>query len=217
MSRRLVTNYIAIAAVLSLGLFACGGEETPVTQERGMGGKGIKIKEKSGDSKSGDSKSGDSKAGGSRRSSSAPQEEQPEAPAELEFERPKRADLTRDDFSGRARDPFHNYLAAETVESLDPVEIVRKERDVKLSEYTFEELRLIAIVNAGRSVAPRALFLSSDNKSKSVKQGEYFSSAEVLLASVNRDYIEIEIVDPELTPGWNLERGERRVIYLKDE
>ena len=31
-----------------------------------------------------------------------------------------------------------------------------------------------------------------------------------------RDYIEIEIIDPELTPGWNLERGERKVIYLKE-
>src|SRR5690349_7460027 len=98
-----------------------------------------------------------------------------------------------------------------------PVEVLDKQRNVKLSEYDFEQLKPIAIVNAGRNVEPRALFLASnDSKSKTVRQGEYFSSAEVLLASVNRDYIEIEIMDPELTSGWNMERGERRVIYLKD-
>ncbi|HVH97360.1 MAG TPA: hypothetical protein VM869_01560 [Enhygromyxa sp.] len=203
---------LAVAALFSLGLLACG-EDEPVTNQRGMGDKGIKVS---------NNKAGAAdKAGGSRRSAAGNNagtkvtEDQP--PPELEFERPKRAELTREDFSGRARDPFHNYMAAQALAAPDPVEIVRKEREVKLSEYTFEELKLIAIVNAGRSVAPRALFLSSDNKSKSVKQGEYFSSAEVLLASVNRDYIEIEVVDPELTPGWNLERGERRVIYLKDD
>lgn len=202
---------ITLASALGLGLAACG-EETPTTNQRGMGDKGVKVKPKA----PGDSKA---PAGGSRRTSSASKDapEQEAAPAEPEFERPKRADLTREDFSGRTRDPFHNYMAAQSINSPEPVEIVRKEREVKLSEYTFEELRLIAIVNAGRSVAPRALFLAGDNKSKSVRQGEYFSSAEVLLASVNRDYIEIEVVDPELTPGWNLERGERRVIYLKDE
>jgi Tfp pilus assembly protein PilP len=216
MKRELLS--ITLASVLPmvlpmvLGVVACS-EDVPTTQQRGMGGKGIKV-----NSKPADSKAAGSKAAGSRRSSSTSKGGEPqEAPAEPEFERPKRVDLTRDDFSGRARDPFHNYMAAEALAPPDPVEIVRKEREVKLSEYTFDELRLIAIVNAGRSVAPRALFLSSDNKSKSVKQGEYFSSAEVLLASVNRDYIEIEVVDPELTPGWNLERGERRVIYLKDE
>lgn len=200
----------AVLGVLSLGLVACG-EDEPTTGQRGMGDKGIKLNN--------DKSGAKAPAGGSSRRSatSTKGDKIEEPPPELEFERPKRAELTRDDFSGRARDPFHNYMAAQALTSPEPVEIVRKEREVKLSEYTFEDLRLIAIVNAGRSVAPRALFLASDNKSKSVKQGEYFSSAEVLLASVNRDYIEIEVVDPELTPGWNLERGERRVIYLKDK
>ncbi|KIG18254.1 hypothetical protein DB30_01363 [Enhygromyxa salina] len=198
----------ALAALLLLGLPAagCGGEEAKVTQQRGMpnqqpiaqGGKPA------------------AGSGGTRRSGGGGGKADPDA--EAEFERPDRPrpTLTREDFSGRARDPFHNYLAAATVEAPEPVEVVKKQRAVKLSEYTFEELRLIAIVNAGRSVPPTALFLAGDNKSKSVKQGEYFSSAEVLLASVNRDYIEIEIIDPELTPGWNLERGERKVIYLKE-
>jgi Tfp pilus assembly protein PilP len=204
---------IVCSALLGLALLACGGDETQVTNQRGMGPGQKKINNAPANA----SKAG-APAGGSRRSGSPPAgTAQEAAPAEEEFERPKRPELTRDDFSVRARDPFHNYMAAQTLASPEPVEIVRKEREVKLSEYTFEELRLIAIVNAGRTVAPRALFLASDNKSKSVKQGEYFSSAEVLLASVNRDYIEIEVVDPELTPGWNLQRGERRVIYLKDE
>lgn len=205
-----MTRLLLIAG-LCLGLVACGGDDTQVTQQRGMGGQGIKKSPAKADSKA-------AGGGGSRRTSSnSKADEQSDAPAEPEFERPKRAELTRDDFSGRARDPFHNYAAAQALDTTEQVEIVRKERDVKLAEYTFDELKLIAIVNAGRSVTPRALFLASDNKSKSVKQGEYFSSAEVLLASVNRDYIEIEVVDPELTPGWNLERGERKVIYLKND
>lgn len=207
MTRRFDALSFALALLASLGLIACG-EEEQVTQQRGLGANVERIQP---------GKPGAKPKPGTRRTnpSAKPGDPQP-AEAEPEFERPKRADLTRDDFSGRARDPFHNYLAADALDAPAPVEIVRKEREVKLAEYTFDELRLIAIVNAGRSVAPRALFLASDNKSKTVKQGEYFSSAEVLLASVNRDYIEIEVVDPELTPGWNLERGERKVIYLKE-
>lgn len=203
----LKSSFTGLAALLLLGLPAagCGDEGDQVTNQRGMPNQ----KPIASDSKG--SKAG-SRRGGGRGGQGDAGEEEPE------LERPDRprAVLTREDFSGRARDPFHNYMAAELLDTPEPVEIVRKQRDVKLSEYTFEELRLIAIVNAGRNVAPTALFLAADNKSKSVKQGEYFSSAEVLLASVNRDYIEIEVIDPDLTPGWNLERGERKVIYLKD-
>jgi Tfp pilus assembly protein PilP len=194
------------ALVLGLCLAGCA-EEQAVTQQRGMGGAGKPLNSQA-------SKAG--AGGGSRRSGGG---NTAEAEPEPEPERPDRPrpTLTREDFSGRARDPFHNYIAADLMDSPEPVELVRKQRDVKLAEYTFEELKLIAIVNAGRNVAPTALFLAADNKSKSIKQGEYFSSAEVLLASVNRDYIEVEIIDPELTPGWNLERGERKVIYLKND
>ncbi|PRP90082.1 hypothetical protein ENSA5_68190 [Enhygromyxa salina] len=191
---------LSIAALLLLCMPAAGcGDDTQVTGQRGMGGQ-KPINNAGGSRRSGG-------GGGGSGEAEEPKAERPDRP---------RPTLTREDFSGRARDPFHNYLAAEVRNVPEPVEIVRKQREVKLSEYTFEELRLIAIVNAGHSVAPTALFLASDNKSKSVKQGEYFSSAEVLLASVNRDYIEIEIIDPELSPGWNMERGERKVIYLKD-
>jgi Tfp pilus assembly protein PilP len=199
--------------VLGLGLGPTGcGEDEPIVQQRGMAGVG-NVKPITNDPKAG----ADAKAGGSRRTNAGGGGGKATEP-EVELERPDRprAVLTREDFSGRARDPFHNYAAAALLETPEPMELVRKQRDVKLAEYTFEDLRLIAIVNAGRNVAPTALFLASDNKSKSIKQGEYFSSAEVLLASVNRDYIEVEIIDPELTPGWNLERGERKVIYLKE-
>jgi Tfp pilus assembly protein PilP len=209
-----VPRVVTLASMLLLGLGAagCGDEQAPVTQQRGMAGvNGAKPI-------TNDPKAGKADSKGSRRSGSgggaAPSESEIE-PEQVRPDRP-RAVLTREDFSGRARDPFHNYAAANLIDSPNPIELVRKQRDVKLAEYTFEELRLIAIVNAGRNVAPTALFLAADNKSKSIKQGEYFSSAEVLLASVNRDYIEVEIIDPELTPGWNLERGERKVIYLKE-
>ncbi|EDM74731.1 hypothetical protein PPSIR1_35447 [Plesiocystis pacifica SIR-1] len=188
---------LALVGLASPGLLGCA-EEQPNTNVRGMGNK--------------------SKGGaGTRRSGSgdAMGAAQGEAPQE-ENTRP-RPELTRDDFTGRSRDPFHNYLAAEVVEAPVPIEEPKAQRSVKLREYGFDELRLIAIVNAGRNVSPTALFLAGrDNKSKGIKQGEYFSSQELLLASVNRDYIEVEIVDPELTPGWNLDRGERKVIYLKN-
>lgn len=222
------SNTAALALLLAglpLALSGCA-EEAKTTSQRGLppgtkpigGGKGGG---KAGQSqgKAGQGKAGNT--GGSRRSGSPPSAPAGQGPGESEAEvdRPDRPtpELTRDDFSLRTRDPFHNYELAEVSEAPEPVEVVDKQREVKLSEYPFDDLRLIAIVNAGRNVAPTALFLSSsDSKSKSVKQGEYFSSAEVLLASVNRDYIEIEIIDPELTPGWNMERGERRVIYLKE-
>ena len=198
----LLTTCLSLCTLPVLG---CGGEEQQTTQQRGMpnqkpinnaGGGG------------GGSRRSDGGGGGGGAELEEAEDERPDRPRPV---------LTREDFSGRSRDPFHNYLSASAV-SLpeEPVEIVRKQRDVKLSEYSFEELRLIAIVNAGRNVSPTALFVAGDNKSKSIKQGEYFSSAEVLLASVNRDYIEIEIIDPDLSPGWNMERGERKVIYLKD-
>lgn len=214
-NRRSLPVVLLATLLLALGTAGCGEDQAPVTQQRGMAGVDG-AKPITNDPKA--AGKADSKAGGSRRSGggggAAPSESELE-PEPVRPDRP-RAILTREDFSGRARDPFHNYAAATLLDSPDPIELVRKQRDVKLAEYTFEELKLIAIVNAGRNVAPTALFLASDNKSKSIKQGEYFSSAEVLLASVNRDYIEVEIIDPELTPGWNLERGERRVIYLKE-
>jgi Tfp pilus assembly protein PilP len=210
-NRRFLFSVMLAGVCGSLGM-GCGGDDQPITQQRGMGGAAKPIKRDT-------SKPGTAdKAGGSRRTGTGGGGPASEAEPEPEPVRPDRprAILTREDFSGRARDPFHNYATTDLLDSPEPIEIVRKQRDVKLAEYTFDELKLIAIVNAGRNVAPTALFLASDNKSKSIKQGEYFSSAEVLLASVNRDYIEVEIIDPELTPGWNLERGERKVIYLKE-
>lgn len=208
-------GFLLLPLLLGLGLGATGcGEDEPIVQQRGMAGVG-NAKPAANDPKA----AAGTKAGGSRRTNAGGGGGGGGATEpEVEVERPDRprAVLTREDFSGRARDPFHNYAAAALLETPEPMELVRKQRDVKLAEYTFEDLRLIAIVNAGRNVAPTALFLASDNKSKSIKQGEYFSSAEVLLASVNRDYIEVEIIDPELTPGWNMERGERKVIYLKE-
>jgi Tfp pilus assembly protein PilP len=203
---------------LASGLFVlgCGGEEQQITQQRGMAGVAGAKPMNNPPAKPGNTTKA---AGGSRRTSGggAPASEAEPEPEPVRPDRP-RPILTREDFSGRSRDPFHNYATTDLLDSPEPVEIVRKQRDVKLAEYTFDELRLIAIVNAGRNVAPTALFLATgDNKSKSIKQGEYFSSAEVLLASVNRDYIEVEIIDPELTPGWNMERGERKVIYLKQD
>lgn len=115
----------------------------------------------------------------------------------------------------RRRDPFQSFVAAEMLvaEPSTP----RADRKVEMAKYAFEDLKLIAIVNSGRGVTPRALFLASDGKSQTIEQGEYFSSAEVLLAAVNRDYVEIEVVDDDLATSLNLQRGERRAIYLRND
>jgi Tfp pilus assembly protein PilP len=115
----------------------------------------------------------------------------------------------------RRRDPFLSFVASEVV--VPEPERPRAERKVEMQQYAFEDLKLVAIVNAGRGMKPRALFVASDGKSHSIKQGDYFSSAEVLLAAVNRDYVEIEVVDDDLASSLNLQRGERRAIYLRNE
>lgn len=117
-------------------------------------------------------------------------------------------------FSKR-RDPFHSFVATEAVIA-EPTPL-RAERRVKMANYSFEELKLITIVSAGAGIRPRALFLASDGKSKTIRQGEYFSSSEVKLATVNRDYVEIEVVDTDLGSSLNLQRGERRAIYLRND
>ncbi len=129
---------------------------------------------------------------------------------------PKRV-LTREDFAAETRDPFQHFLGNEGLETEAAPRDVQRQRDVRLDEYNFEDLKLIGIVMSGRGIQPRALFVASDGKSKSVKQGEYFSRAEVLLAAVNRDYIEIEVVDEELAKGLNMATGERRPVYLKKD
>lgn len=115
----------------------------------------------------------------------------------------------------RRRDPFLSFVASEIV--VPEPDRPRAARTVEMHQYAFEDLKLVAIVNAGRGMKPRALFVASDGKSHSIRQGEYFSSAEVLLAAVNRDYVEIEVVDDDLASSLNLQRGERRAIYLRNE
>jgi Tfp pilus assembly protein PilP len=123
--------------------------------------------------------------------------------------------LTREDFAAITRDPFQSFLGTQVVE-VEP-DRPRAQRDVKMGEYNFEDLKLVAIVHSGRGIVPSALFLASDGKSKTIHQGEYFSRAEVLLAAVNRDYVEVEVVDESLATNLNLARGERRALYLKHE
>jgi Tfp pilus assembly protein PilP len=126
--------------------------------------------------------------------------------------------LSREDFGPTTRDPFQAFIGLDDKTAVEaPVVPILRQRDVKLAEYDFGDLTLIAIVRSPRGVRPRALFRATDGKSKTIQQGEYFSRAEVLLASVNRDYVEIEIVDEELAKSLGLARGETRAIYLKKE
>lgn len=185
---------ILLGLTLVSGVAGCG-DETPTTGTRGLGGLG--------------------KKGGGGPAPNQPGAPQPGAGGgEGGDERPKTV-LTREDFASVTRDPFESFIGTQIVE-LEP-DRPRAQRDVKMAEYNFEDLNLVAIVHSGRNIVPRALFVSSDGKSKAIKQGEYFSRAEVLLASVNRDYVEVEVVDETLSANLNLARGERRAIYLKND
>lgn len=195
-----------LIVVVSLGLLAVGpacGEDEPVATERGAPAlTAVAGKPSSPGARpaSGGSSAGRAKAGG------------PEVPEAG----PPRPPVALDSKSfARRRDPFQSFVATEML--VPEPDVPRADRYVEMSKYAFEDLKLIAIVNSGLGVTPRALFLASDGKSQTIEQGEYFSSAEVLLAAVNRDYVEIEVVDDDLGNSLNLQRGERRAIYLRND
>ena len=199
---RHLTGILSICLLASLA--ACGGGDAAPTQQRGA----PKLQNAGG--------GGD---GGGAAPDVGPAEGGGEDEGETERpDRPKKI-LTREDFGPDTRDPFESFmdqqLAPQAADS-SPV-LAPRQREVRLAEYSFEDLKLIGIVMSGRGVQPRALFVGTDGKSKTVKQGEYFSRAEVLLANVNRDYVEIEVVDEELAKGLNLAAGETRAIYLKND
>ncbi len=185
---------LGLCILLSAPL-ACGEDDSKTTGVRGTGKKAGAKKDKKASRRS----AGDSEDG------------------EIIDEGPPRPPVALDSKSfQRRRDPFLSFVANDDPLPEPPTTSVRAERRVRMAGYAFEDLKLISIVN-GRGVAPRALFLASDGKSKTIKQGEYFSSAEVKLAAVNRDYVEIEVVDDDLGSSLNLQRGERRAIYLRTD
>ena len=201
---RALTLMVAVAVAMPV-LSGCGDDEVGTTTVRGLGGDGSPAPKAPAKKPAKDGAKADA-------AEAAP------APESAEPARPDRPQiiLTREDFSEGARDPFQGFLP---IDDEVPGETIAttKSRDVKMAGYGFEDLTLIGIVRSGRSVQPRALFVSNDGKSKTIRQGEYFSRAEVLLAAVNRDYVEIEVVDEEKAHGLNWPVGERRAIYLKDE
>lgn len=195
-----------LALVLVLGavpaLPGCG-DDAEKAASRGLG-EGAKSKAKEKEKDKGAAAAGAPKAG------------EGAVAAPTRPDRPKII-LTREDFSEAVRDPFQGFLPIEDDVPGETTVAATRTRDVKMAGYAFEDLSLIGIVRSGKSVQPRALFVSNDGKSKTIRQGEYFSRAEVLLAAVNRDYVEIEVVDEDKARGMNWQVGERRAIYLKAE
>jgi Tfp pilus assembly protein PilP len=187
---------VTLSAMLSLAV-GCGDE--PETS----GSRGAPANSTKGGSK--DKKKKSRRRGGGAEEEEAIDEGPPRPPVALDSK----------SFQ-RRRDPFLSFVASEGPLPEPPSTSVRAERRVRMASYAFDDLKLISIVG-GRGVTPRALFLASDGKSKTIKQGEYFSSAEVKLAAVNRDYVEIEVVDDDLGSSLNLQRGERRAIYLRTD
>ncbi len=190
---------VLLAAILAVPTTGCGDEETKSSGQRGAPGK----RNKKNKAKAGKT---------SRRKTTASADGEPEIDPG-----PKRPPPTLDATSFvRRRDPFQGFVSAEPVQpEPDPI---RAERSVELRQYSFEDLKLVAIVNTRRSgVRPRALFVAGDGFSGAVRQGQFFSSAEVLLVAVNRDYVEVEVVDEELSGSLGMQRGERRALYLRNE
>ncbi len=196
-----LVRLVGLAIVVS----GCGDDEVPETSKRGLpaGTAPLAPTETSSSPASGREPSAQGESGEGEPSPGAPSAKRP------------RPVLTREDFGPGTRDPFQSFIGTQVVE-LAP-DRPRAQRDVKIAQYAFEDLRLVAIVHSGRNVVPRALFVATDGKSKAIKQGEYFSRAEVLLAAVNRDYVEIEVIDEALASNLNMARGERRAIYLKNQ
>lgn len=188
-----------LAATLLGPAAACGEDEAPASGQRGVPGGGKK-------------KQSAPKA--TRRKTGAT----PQADALPEVDPgPKRPLPTLDATSfARRRDPFQGFVSADPVQpEPDPI---RAERKVELRQYSFDDLKLVAIVNTRRSgVRPRALFVAGDGFSGAVQQGQYYSSAEVLLVAVNRDYVEIEVVDEQLAASLGMQRGERLALHLRNE
>lgn len=198
------TRAWALTLLLGLGAAGCGDEEElPAAAGRGVPGAKKKAAEK------------DASRAAAGPGRTTPAGVVQEGPA-LE-EAPKRPSPTLDATSFvRRRDPFQGLVESEPVQpEPDPI---RAERAVVLRQYSFEDLKLVAIANSRRSgVRPRALFVAGDGFSGAVRQGEHYSSAEVLLVAVNRDYVEIEVVDEELAASLGMRRGERRALYLRNE
>lgn len=195
---------LVLAAMLVLPAAACGEEDAaPPAAGRGIPG---------GAKKRADEKEASRAAATAKMAGGGSLAEEPA------FEEgPKRPSPTLDATSFvRRRDPFQGLVEAEPVQpEPDPI---RAERAVVLRQYSFDDLKLVAIANSRRSgVRPRALFVAGDGFSGAVRQGEHFSSAEVLLVAVNRDYVEIEVVDEELAASLGMQRGERRALYLRNE
>jgi hypothetical protein len=199
--RRAIPIVGSILVAVSLATAGCGGGSQSSGQ-RGLGSKSPLKNKKKGDKGKGGAKGG----GGEGEEGGAP--ERPDRPKIV---------ITRDNFGPLSRDPFKTPFGTGDQDIVDVDAPREKQRDVRMAEYNFEDLKLIGVVLSSRNIQPRALFLATDGKSKTVRQGEFFSRAEVMLAAVNRDYIEIEVVDEELARGLNMTRGERRAIYLKND
>lgn len=199
-------NWCLLAACFVLAasgaLVGCGGGNQSSGQ-RGMGGKSP-LKNK--DPNAG--KGGKGGKGGGGQGGDGETDERPDRP---------RITISRDDFGPISRDPFQTPFVIRDQETVEVDAPRIKQRDVRMADYNFEDLKLIGVVLSSRNIQPRALFVGNDGKSKTVRQGEFFSRAEVMLATVNRDYVEIEVVDEELARGLNMTRGERRAIYLKTD
>lgn len=195
---------LAFALLLPVSLIGCGEEEEKPSSARGVPG-GAKKKDGNGGAKT-------TRRTGSGGATNAGDD----GSDEVIEEGPERPPVTLDEKSfTRRRDPFRAFVVTERPEP-EP-DTPRAARKVKMAQYGFEDLKLIIIVNSGRGIKPRAQFVAGDGRSGTVMQGEYFSSAEVLLAAVNRDYVEIEVVDEELAKNLGLQRGERRPIFLRND
>lgn len=90
----------------------------------------------------------------------------------------KPIEVTENDFveSDRNRDPFRSYASAFVAQANTPAAV--NQRTVLLSEYSLDELKLVAIVLSGDY--PRAMLVDPTGKGWVVKRGDFVGRADVV-------------------------------------
>lgn len=93
---------------------------------------------------------------------------------------PKRettVEFSENDFveSDKSRDPFRNFAKAFLEQNNRPT---RVQRDVLLSQYTIDELKLVAIVLSGDY--PRAMFVDPTGKGHVIKRGDFMGRPDLV-------------------------------------
>jgi type IV pilus assembly protein PilP len=118
----------------------------------------------------------------------------------------KGAEYTENDFveSDRNRDPFRSYL----VQSQPANKVALNQRNIALSQYSLDELKLVAIVTGGDQA--RAMFVDPSGKGTVVYKGSFVCRPEVVHIGGSNG--------PEYQLNWRVDRiREGDVVLIRED